>query len=55
MIKGQKYIYVLTEQKYLNVRIVHRSAKVFGSMDVELTQFANIDGERTKVNFLCFL
>ena len=28
---------------------MHRSAKVFGAIDVELTQFANIDGERTKV------
>jgi len=37
------------EKKFLNIRIVHRSARVFGTADVELTQFANIDGERTKV------
>jgi hypothetical protein len=37
------------EKKFLNVRIVHRSAKIFGTVDIELTQFANIDGERTKI------
>lgn len=37
------------EKKFLNVRIVHRSAKVFASADIELTQFANIDGQLTRV------
>lgn len=37
------------EKKFLNLRIVHRNARIFGSMDIELTQFANIDGERSKM------
>lgn len=37
------------EKKHLSLRIVHRSAKIFGCVNIELTQFANIDGERTKV------
>lgn len=42
----------MMEKKFLNLRLVHRSAKKtvnFGTVDIELTQFANIDGERSKV------